>query len=125
MNSSHVFSLKPIRSDLLLSIATLQRHLRGEASKRTALQAFSGLPQSPKPAKKQTESFSPAICFKVGSQVRDSSCHLFSLYLASLLSSTHYCTSRLLFLCLCYPSSLSSSTLHPVFTFAVGSNRGA
>lgn len=80
MNPSHMLLVWGPSAPISFSpIGTLQRHLWGEASKRSALQAFPGLPQSPKPAKNLTESFSPAICFKVASQVRDSSCHFLPL----------------------------------------------
>ena len=119
---THVFSLRPIRSDRLLSHRHTSKAPLGDASKRT-LQAFPDLPQSPKPAKNLTESFSPAICFKVGSQVRDSSCNC--LPLPGLTFIFHPL--------LHFPFAFSSACVIPLYfllplfiqslPFAVGSNR--
>ena len=120
---THVFSLRPIRSDRLLSHRHTSKAPLGDASKRRALRAFSDLPQSPKPAKNLTESFSPAICFKVGSQVRDSSCNC--LPLPGLTFIFHPL--------LHFPFAFSSACVIPLYfllplfiqslPFAVGSNR--
>lgn len=62
---THVFSLRLIRSNLLVSHCQTSKTSLGRSFKTLSMQASSGLPQSPKLAKKQKESFSPAICFKV------------------------------------------------------------
>lgn len=105
-----VFSLKPIRSNLPLP------HFKDPSGDR--LQNLQDFKTSvSKAARKQTESFSSAICFKVGSVTRDRFLMsiLFSLYLAALLSSTPLPVSFSLFVL-----SLHTFFSHPGFILCSG-----